>query len=257
MTHEGGQLDALQSEVDELGTLLDARLGEIERLTGSVGLGLRARLVKLERQLGGYSGSAPASRTAPLLGFLKAFTDYAVKIVSASTPVAVLLVGLFITDAVEQALEERKVEIQEGRLDLDATRAMEHLLERLRRPNIGEEEAKSTALLVAGYGLHAVLPLVMELDLESAKYARVAAARYALQNMALSYVQRRSLCTTLVGLLHFSAEGRFFEHQGLRHTVTLSGALRCPKATTALRDLPRDDPELVKAIDAALAALQR
>lgn len=251
MAGESRNLEDLQREVAELSALLDARLGEVERLTGTGDLGVRARVAALEKRL----AAPPAAASGGFASGLKTTIDYATKIVSALTPVAVLVVGLFITGAVERALEERKVEIQQGHLDLEATRAMEHLLERLRQPDIGEEEAKSIALLVAGYGVHATVPLIMELDLEGAKYPRIEAAKYGLRSMALSAPDRQDVCATLVELLRFSTSAAFFQREGLRHAVELAGLLGCADAVPLLPGLPRNDPQLVEAIEAASATL--
>jgi hypothetical protein len=254
MTEANRSLEDLEREVADLSAQLDARLSEVEQLTGTSGLGLRTRIAALEKRLASPPESAKPKPGGVAAG-LKTTIDYGTKIVSALTPVAVLLVGLFLTGAVERALEERKVEIQQGHLDLEATQAMEHLLEQLRQPNIGEEQAKSIALLVAGYGVHATVPLIMELDLEKTKYPRIEAAKYGLRSMALSAPDRRALCATLVELLRFSTTSAFFQREGLMHAVDLTGLLRCAGAAPVLPELPRGNPDLDRAIDAASAAL--
>lgn len=212
---------------------------------------------ELETRLGELSRPAPAPA-----GFWAAFKegiDVIVRIASAATPVAVLVVGVMITDVADRALKEREVEVQESRLDLDATTTMEHLLDRLRQPNIGIEEARTTALLVAGYGVHAILPLVLELDLPPEKFARVEAAKQALRAMALSPLRRAALCDTLASVLRFSVDGAFFENEGLRHTAELSGTLKCPEARAPLQDLldaGPGDADLAKALRGALTALE-
>ena len=59
MSGEQRTLEDLQREIDELGATLDAYLDEVERRTGTAGLGLRQRMRKLEVLL-----AAPA--TVPL-----------------------------------------------------------------------------------------------------------------------------------------------------------------------------------------------
>lgn len=231
---------ALAVQVSELRVMLETRLDE---LRSREVLDAIARVTDVERKL---SEQQPSSKGPDL--------DTILKVTGAIMPILLLLIGFFLIDTVKFAFEERRLQVQEGQLDLAAVQGMRDLLEAMRAPDVDEDVAKVNALLVAGYGVHGISPLITDLDLGAGSRRRVDAAVEALKSYVFSEY-REEVCKRLGRVI---ATPRFTE-RGLERTVELVGYLNCRETVPDLERIEQSGAgdSLVKAARDAQALLTR
>ena len=218
----GNSSQALAEQLSELRAIVQTRLDE---LRSREALDASAQIADLERQL--------ITRAAPPKG---PNLDTVLKLTSAIMPILLLVIGYLLIDTVKFAFEERRVQVQEGQLDLAAVEGMRDLLKALRAKNVDEDVARVNALLVAGYGVHGIAPLIMDLDLSVGDRRRADAAVGALKSYLLSEY-RAEVCKRL---RHVITIPRFTE-LGLERTVKLIGYLNCQEAVSDLGRIEKSE----------------
>lgn len=154
--------------------------------------------------------------------------DKALKVLSATSTiiagVIVVVVGYFLTDSVNHALQQHQIEISSGQ-------AMEQLLEKLRDPRAAKNNADATAItLASAFGNDAAVSLIMEL--EDGNEVTVPAAEKGLRALALK--DQAPTCNLLVKVL--TNESRLFSWRTHKVAVRLVGDLDCPDAKGTLAE---------------------
>ena len=225
--------EEIRADVARLADELDRRLDEHEATAAADEWSRRARLLRLEAAYL-LSRDAPErdgqGRSAGAV--FRGLGEFLLKAAPVATSVWVALVAYFVNDKVEQALDVRRVEVAEAQLDLDTIKAIEAKLSQLRDAG-SAEEAEKVAMQIAAFGSGALLPLVMELDLDAnLDEKRADALNHALRMMALVGYQRSRLCDTLGEAIRIDV----FQRDGKKMMAALSEDLSCPGATGAGAD---------------------
>jgi ankyrin repeat protein len=154
--------------------------------------------------------------------------DKMLKVLSATSTiiagVIVVVVGYFLTDSVNHALQQHQIEVSSGQ-------AMEQLLEKLRDPRAAKNDADATAItLASAFGNDAAVALIMEL--EDGNEVTVPAAEKGLRALALK--DQTPTCNLLVKVL--TNESRLFSWRTHEAAVRLIGDLDCPNAKGTLAE---------------------
>lgn len=197
---------------------VEQRLDQVEAVLGLQAPAIVGRLDAVEATLGELSKKQTPN---PWLVGL----DYLIKAVGALTPVMLLIVGFMIKDSVELAIKERELTIKEARLKIDEAKALDVLLQTFRKPDIGVEEARRTALLILDYGNAGIRPLVQDLNVEQHRRVRADAAASALKLHAVMGNERGTVCS-LLGRV-FEMTPPIFTPLGLKRVVALRQGLDC------------------------------
>jgi hypothetical protein len=230
MSGETRTVDAIRADVERLVGELGTALDELDSRDTASHWGLRARLLRLEAEkLLADRPEGPLSRWEKVGRVLSGLGDFLIKIVPVATPIVLALIAWWVTGTVEAALEVRKVEVAEQQLDLATIQAIEENLSGLRSETVTEQEAEKLAMLTAAFGPRAILPMVMELDLEEDRHRRRAdALNHALRMMALHESNRERLCDILRGVNDLVESGYQFEADGKSLMEKLSADVGCP-----------------------------
>ncbi len=221
--------ERIRADIARLSDELARRLEEHEAAAGADDWTRRGRLLRLEAA---YLLSSHAPPKPPAgsgwRAALSSLGDFLLKAAPVATSIWVALVAYFVNDRVEHALDLRRVEIAEGQLDLQTIQAIEEKLEALRKVDIGPDEAEQLAMQIAAFGSRAMVPLVMQLDIDSTvEEKRARALGHALSMMALVDYQRDRLCDILQGALEIGARGDLFRHDGKAMMSGLSEEIAC------------------------------
>jgi hypothetical protein len=235
MSDPGSSTDQIRADIARLSDELARRLDEHEGTAGADEWTRRARLLRLEAAwlLSSYA-PPPKPSGRGWRDTLKGFGDFLLKAAPVATSVWVAMVAYFVNDKVENAMEVRRVEIAEGQLDLATIQAIEAKLDALRTPDLGEEEAEKLAMQIAAFGSRAMVPLVMELDLDRrVEEKRARALGHALRMMALVSYQRERLCDILDKALEIGANGNLFRHDGKAMMSELSLEIACQRGAAS------------------------
>jgi hypothetical protein len=233
--------DRIRADIARLSDELARLLDEHERIAGADDWTRRARLLRLEAA---WLLSSHAPPPKPAGGGWRAslggFGDFLLKAAPVATSIWVALVAYFVNDKVQHALDIRRVELAEEQLDLATVQAIEAKLDALRTPDLGEEAAEKLAMQIAAFGSRAMVPLVMELDLDRrVEEKRARALGHALRMMALVDYQRERLCDILDKALEIGANGKLFRHDGKAMMTELSQEIACPAGAASADAAPR------------------
>ncbi len=173
--------------------------------------------------------SRRSRRAAGWRSWLGGLGDFLLKAAPIATSVWIAMVAYFVNDRIQHALDLRKVQVAEGQLDLATIQAIESKLDLLRAPDLGQEEADTLAMQIATFGTRAMVPLVMNLDIDATvEEKRARALGHALRMMALVDYQRDRLCDILDNALEIGAKGALFRHDGKVMMSELSHQIACP-----------------------------
>jgi len=208
----------MTNDLGQENELLEQRLVHVEAALGLKAPSLEDRLESIETRLETLNiGNAPN----PWLTAL----DYTIKIVSALTPVVLLVVGFMIKGSVELVIHQRELGIKEARLKLDEAQALDGLLKNFRKSNIGMDEARTTALLILDFGNAGIRPLVQDLDVGEQKVIRANASAHALKIHAVMGDEHDEVCLLLQRI--DDTQPPIFGHVGLQRVSDLGQELGC------------------------------
>lgn len=197
---------------------VEQRLAHLEATLGMKAPAIEDRLGAVEAQVEKLAGEGATNSWLVAL-------DYIIKVVGAATPVVVLVVAFMIKDSVELAIKERELSIKETRLKIDEAAALEDLLINFRKRDIGEEEARRTALMILDYGNAGIRPLVQDLDVAKHRQIRADAAAHAIKLHAVMGNERGPVCQ-LLGRVRTMVPP-IFSPLGLERVANLRQELGC------------------------------
>lgn len=206
------------ADLDTQTEKLEERLDDVEEALGLKAPGIEKRLEKVEGEIKALNSEKRSSGWLILL-------DYLIKILSALTPIIVLGVGFMLKDSIDLAIKERELNIKESRLKIDEAIALDSLLKNFRKPNIGVDEARRTALMILDYGNAGVMPLIQDLNINQENSIRAQEAAHALKIHAVMSNNREMVCT-LLGRIN-EMQPPVFSTYGLQRVTALDKEIGC------------------------------
>lgn len=151
----------------------------------------------------------------------KDFWDKLQAVSSLISGLVVVIVAYFLTGSVNQALQERQ-------LELSNLTAMRELMVKLGSPDISLPDAEATTITLAAFGKYAVVPLINQL--QSERDIKVLAAEKGLRVLSLTH--RAEVCESLMAIL--KNRTRLFTWQTHRRAIGLIGDINCVPAKPLL-----------------------
>lgn len=225
-------VESIRTDIECLAKELDNALARFEGVEGALDWKLRSRLLRLEAEYLLANRPAPTlSAWQRVVAFIRATLSFLAellgKLAPVATPLAVAIVGYFLTGTYAELLELRRVEVAEQQLDLSTIQAMDQAFEKFRERNIGTDEAKRIAVSIVRFGPRAISPLVAELsNVTASDEPRAIALQHALVLSALYPAQRDRLCSVLRQAMQTGKDGALGV-EGVKIAQDVSENVKC------------------------------
>ena len=200
--------------------MTETNSSELSRTATPAGTELDTRLQSIEKRVGELK---PAGKDA---------WDKFEKLSSVIWGIVTLLVSLFVTGRIENALKERQ-------LHLENVKDMQQLIQQLDKADASS--AMSYALALGAHGRYAVAPMIQVLQTGGAEHRPAAMAGLR----AAAAVDADFVCQQLTGVIRNHT--RMYQVEVHQSAAEMLGDLNCQEAAQPLRDylarLDRADPQ--------------